>query len=103
MFKRVRWVAVGFGAGIGASVYAYRSARRTIDRHTTPELRDAGRKANAFRRDLQAAVSEGRVAMHEREDELNAKIGKGQISNGPASNGQASNGRISNGSHAERP
>jgi len=98
MFKRVRWVAVGFGAGIGASVYAYRSARRTIDRHTTPELRDAGRKANAFRRDFQAAVSEGRVAMHEREDELNARISNGRISDR-----RISSGRISNGSHAERP
>lgn len=88
MFKRVRWVAVGFGAGVGASVYAYRTMRKTVDRHTTPELRDAGRKVNALRRDVQAAVSEGRMAMHEREAELNAQI---------------ANGQISNGSHAERP
>jgi phage tail tape-measure protein len=83
MFKRVRWVAVGFGAGIGASVYAYKTLRNTVERHTTPELRDAGRRVNALRRDVQAAVSEGRVAMHEREAELNAQI--------------------SNGSHVERP
>jgi hypothetical protein len=88
MFKRVRWVVIGFGAGIGASVYAYKTMRKTVDKHTTPELRDAGRKANAFRRDVQAAVSEGRVAMHEREDELNARLAGGQIPNG---------------SHAERP
>ena len=88
MFKRVRWVAIGFGAGIGASVYGYKTMRKTVDRHTSPELRDAGRKVNALRRDVQAAVSEGRVAMHEREDELNAKI---------------ANGQISNGSHAKRP
>jgi hypothetical protein len=87
MFKRVRWVAIGFGAGIGASVYAYRTMRRTVDRHTTPEMRDAGRKVNALRRDVQAAVSEGRVAMHEREAELNARIGGG----------------ISNGSHVKQP
>ena len=98
MFKRVRWVAIGFGAGIGASVYGYKAMRKTVDRHTTPELRDAGRRVNALRRDVQAAVSEGRVAMHEREDELNA-----QISNGQNSKAAASNGRISNGSHAERP
>jgi hypothetical protein len=88
MFKRVRWVAIGFGAGIGASVYAYKTMRKTVDKHTTPELRDAGRKANAFRRDVQAAVSEGRVAMQEREDELIARLAGGQIPNG---------------SHAERP
>ena len=88
MFKRVRWAAIGFGAGIGASVYAYKTFRTTVDRHASPELRDAGRKVNALRRDVQAAVSEGRMAMHEREDELNAQI---------------SNGRISNGSHAKRP
>jgi hypothetical protein len=82
VFKRARWMAVGFGAGVGASVYAYRSLRRTVGRHTSPELRDAGRKVNALRRDVQAAVSEGRTAMHEREAELNAQI--------------------SNGSHAER-
>ncbi|MGZ8763410.1 MAG: hypothetical protein ACXW2Y_08815 [Acidimicrobiia bacterium] len=82
MFKRVRWVAVGFGAGVGASVYAYKTMRKTVDRHSTPELRDAGRKVNALRRDVQAAVSEGRMAMHEREAELNAQISNGQISNG---------------------
>ncbi len=83
MLKRVRWVAVGFGAGIGVSVYGYQKLRGTIDRHTSPEIRDAGRKVNAIRRDVRAAVSVGRVAMHEREAELNAQI--------------------ANGSHAKRP
>ena len=77
MFKRARWVAIGFGAGIGASVYTYRSVRKTVERHTTPELRDAGRKVNSLRRDMQAAVSEGREAMREREAELNARISNG--------------------------
>jgi len=98
MFKRVRWVAIGFGAGIGASVYAYKTMRNTVEKHTTPELRDAGRKANAFRRDVQAAVSEGRTAMHEREAELNAQIAGGQIAGG-----QIAGGQISNGSHVDQP
>jgi phage tail tape-measure protein len=93
MFKRVRWVAIGFGAGIGASVYVYKTVRTTVDKHTTPELRDAGRKANAFRRDVQAAVSEGRTAMHEREAELNAQIAGGQPDRGQIAGGPISNGR----------
>lgn len=77
MFKRVRWVAIGFGAGVGASVYAYRAMRRTVERHTTPEFRDTAKRVDALRRDVVAAVSEGRDAMHEREAELQARIANG--------------------------
>jgi hypothetical protein len=77
VFKRVRWMAVGFGAGVGASVWAYRSVRRTVHRHASPELLDAGRKAGALRRDVIDAVAEGRAAMRAREAELQARIANG--------------------------
>jgi hypothetical protein len=70
-------MAIGFGAGVGASVWAYRSVRRTVHRHASPELLDAGRRANALRRGVRDAVAEGRAAMHAREAELHARIGNG--------------------------
>ncbi|HZJ27841.1 MAG TPA: hypothetical protein VFF40_12655 [Acidimicrobiia bacterium] len=78
MFKRVRWMAVGFGAGVGTSVWAYRSVRRTVERRASPELIGAGRKANELRRDLRDAVAEGRAAMHEREAELHTRLANGR-------------------------
>lgn len=78
MFKRVRWMTIGFGVGVGASVWAYRSVRRSVDRHASPELIDGARKANALRRDLVDAVAEGRAAMAEREAELRARLADGR-------------------------
>lgn len=83
MFKRVRWMTIGFGAGVGASAWAYLSVRRTVDRHTSPELRNGARTANRLRRDLVDAVAEGREAMHEREAELSARIGNGRYPTEP--------------------
>lgn len=64
MFKRVRWLTVGYAAGVGTTIYAARKARRlarrgnpgTVARRTGTRVRDA--------------VIEGRAAMHEREAEL---------------------------------
>ncbi len=64
MFKRVRWLTVGYAAGIGTTLYAARKARQ-IARHNAPAA--IAHRAGTRVRD---AVVEGRAAMHEREAEL---------------------------------
>jgi hypothetical protein len=83
VFKRARWVAIGFGAGVGASVWTWRSVRRSVDRHAPADLVDAGRRVGALGRDVRAAVAEGRDAMHAREAELRARISNGSAAAGP--------------------
>ena len=69
--KRVFWLTVGYGAGIGTSFYAARKVKAAARRYTPPAL--GGRvtdSVTAIGRDVKAAVTEGRSAMKEREAEL---------------------------------
>jgi hypothetical protein len=75
VFKRLFWLAVGIGFGFGVSFWVTRFLRETVSRYT-PE-RVSGDLADALRglgKDLRAAVSEGREAMREREDEIRAEL-----------------------------
>jgi hypothetical protein len=74
MFKRTRWLAVGYAAGISTSVYAVYKARRVAQRYAPPEIvqRAAGTAAGATDR-VRDAFAEGRAAMVEREAELRLK------------------------------
>jgi hypothetical protein len=75
MFKRVRWLGMGAVAGVGASAWAQRRLRRTLDQH--PSIRTgAGLLAGARRvgRDVGAAVADGRQAMNQREAVLRADL-----------------------------
>jgi hypothetical protein len=77
VLKRLTWLVVGFSAGLGSSWYVTRSVRRAVARYTPREL--AGRVSGSLvgaGRDLRAAVTEGRVAMHERETELRAELAR---------------------------
>ncbi len=71
MFKRTRWMVVGYAAGIGTSTYAAIKARQAARRYTPPEIahRAADRAAAGADR-VRDAVAEGRAAMAEREAEL---------------------------------
>lgn len=74
MFKRARWMAVGYAAGIGTSVYAAYKARRVAHRYAPPAIvhRATGTAADAADR-VRDALAEGRAAMTEREAELRLK------------------------------
>ncbi len=75
MFKRLFWLAIGIGFGFGLSFWLTRAVKETMARYT-PE-RVSGDLAGAIRglgQDLRAAVTEGRDAMHEREDEIRAEL-----------------------------
>ena len=75
MFKRVRWMGMGAVAGVGASAWAQRRLRRTLEEH--PSIRtgaDVVSTARRLGRELSAAVADGRQAMAEREAALRAGI-----------------------------
>ena len=62
--RRLAWVAVGFGLGAAATHKATRGGRAPVLATT------AGTAAAHVRRRIDAAVSEGRVEMREREARL---------------------------------
>jgi hypothetical protein len=64
VFKRVRWTALGYVAGVGTSYLVARRVKRTLSAFTPPEV--ARRSADRVR----DAVTEGRTAMRARESEL---------------------------------
>ena len=75
MFKRLFWLMIGVGFGFGLSFWLTRFVRQTVERYS-PE-RVSGDVADGLKRlgaDLRAAVSEGRLAMREREAELRSEL-----------------------------
>jgi hypothetical protein len=69
--KRVFWLTVGYGAGLGTSWYAARKVKAAARRYAPEQL--GGRftdTVTGISRDVRAAVTEGRTAMREREAEL---------------------------------
>lgn len=79
MFKRARWAAVGYAAGIGTTVYAAYKTKQAARRYTPPEIaqRAAGAAARGGTR-VRDAVVEGRAAMTEREAELRLQYDAGR-------------------------
>jgi hypothetical protein len=77
MFKRLRWLTTGFLLGLGSSYAVARRVRRTMQRYTPPQVVDRlGNGAANVRRDVHAAVHEGRDAMRLREAQLHAEAGR---------------------------
>jgi len=72
LFKRLRWMAIGTVMSAGAQTWAKRRFRRMLQAYSPPEV--AARKADQARRELRAAVDEGREAMRQREAELRGEI-----------------------------
>jgi hypothetical protein len=71
MFKRARWVAIGYGLGATTSYFAARRVRRTAQRYIPNEVASrVGATVGGTARQVQKAVSEGREAMRDREATL---------------------------------
>jgi len=64
VFKRLFWLVVGFGLGIGSSWAITRRLRRIVQRLAPADMVDR------WSDNLRSAVSEGRLAMRTREVEL---------------------------------
>jgi hypothetical protein len=82
VFKRLFWLVIGFGSGLGTSWYVFRSVkrtvRRTVEMYAPAELAArAGDGWHTMRVNLRAAWIEGRVAMCEREAELRSRLDRG--------------------------
>jgi len=78
MFKRATWLGVGFTLGVGTTVVAARKARQQLDRYKAPALVDRvtttiTTRTTTFKDQVVVALSEGRAAAKEREDELRAE------------------------------
>jgi hypothetical protein len=69
MFKRVRWTAIGYVAGVGTSYLVARRVKRTLSAYAPPEV--ARRSADRVR----DAMADGRAAMRAREAELRREFG----------------------------
>ena len=76
--KRVFWLGVGYGAGLGSSLYAARKVRAAARRYSPDGLaRRFSSGVGGTVREVGAAISEGRTAMREREAQLRAGAERG--------------------------
>ncbi len=75
MLRRLFWLLVGMGFGLGTSFWVMRFVKETVERYS-PERASADLAAavKGLGDDLRAAVAEGREAMREREAELRADV-----------------------------
>ncbi len=79
--KRVFWLTVGYGAGLGSSWYTARKVRAAARRYTPEGL---GERVGGTVETVKAAAVEGRAAMRRREMQLRAGL------DAPASRSRAS-------------
>lgn len=71
MFKRARWMGMGFAAGVGATVWANVKLREQAARYTPSAIgEEAARRARNLGGDLRDALADGRRAMADREAQL---------------------------------
>ena len=78
MLKRLFWLMIGLGFGVGMSFFVSRLVREKVARFSPDNVRSE--LAQALRdlgSDVRAAVSEGREAMREREAQLRAEVESG--------------------------
>jgi hypothetical protein len=75
MFRRVFWLFLGMGVGLGSSVWVTRRVKQTVARYTPERLSgDAAESARKLSRDLRLSLQEGREAMLKREAELRGDL-----------------------------
>lgn len=71
MFKRLTWLTVGTGFGLGLAVWLRRAVRTRIERYRPAQVSAGLSKAlRRFGDDVRAAAHEGRSAMRDREADL---------------------------------
>jgi hypothetical protein len=71
MFKRARWMLMGYGLGATTSYLAARRLRRAASRYAPNEVASrVGATVGGTARQVQSAVAEGRGTMRDREAQL---------------------------------
>ncbi|HEY7138360.1 MAG TPA: hypothetical protein VIB48_25110 [Acidimicrobiia bacterium] len=84
MFKRLFWLTLGFGSGLGTSWYVVRSVKKTVRRtvatYTPVELTTRATDGmRDLRTNVRAALAEGRTAMQQREVELRDRVERHRV------------------------
>jgi hypothetical protein len=83
MLKRVVWWSTGAAMGFGSSLWVQRKVRRTVQQYTPDvvqqKVQDSARRIGPT---MKAAVGEGRAAMREREQQLEAEV-NGRVRRSP--------------------
>ena len=75
MFRRLFWLVAGAGFGFGMSFWLMRFVKETVDRYRPERVSaDLGGALRSFGGDVRAAVSEGREAMREAEEQLRGSL-----------------------------
>jgi hypothetical protein len=105
VFKRLFWLTIGFGSGLGTSWYVVRSVkrtvRRTVEAYAPAQLASrAGQGYRGARLNLRAAWTEGREAMRDRELELWERVEADRNRHNGASGGAGSD-TAEGGTHAD--
>jgi hypothetical protein len=78
MFKRLFWLVVGVGFGVGMSVWLMRFIKGTVERYSPDRVSaDLSSALRQLGTDIADAVAEGRQGMHEAEAELREKLRPG--------------------------
>ncbi len=78
MLRRLFWLLLGIGVGLGSSFWVARRVKQTAARWSPPRLtNDATTAVRKLGRDLRLAIQEGREAMLKREAELRADLPHG--------------------------
>jgi hypothetical protein len=79
VFKRLFWLVIGAGFGLGASFWVARVVRDTVARYSPERVSsDLATAARGVGVELRAALAEGRQAMRDREAELRARVSPGR-------------------------
>jgi hypothetical protein len=75
MVRRLVWMLIGMGFGLGSSFWVMRRVRETVARYSPPRVSaEVAGSVRGLGRDLRLAVAEGREAMAQREAELRAEV-----------------------------
>lgn len=75
MMKRIIWWGTGFGMGAVSSVWAKRKVRKKVDQMVPEVVRtDVGRTAKRVTSGVRTAVSEGRRAMRQYNEDAESQV-----------------------------
>jgi hypothetical protein len=75
VLRRLYWLCVGVGVGLGGSFWIRRFVRETAAKYAPERVSaDLSNAIKGIGTDVRQAVADGRSAMHEREAELRADV-----------------------------
>ena len=75
MFRRLFWMFLGVGVGMGSSLWVTRRVKQVAARYTPERISsDMASSVRTLGRDVRLSIHDGRVAMAQREAELRADL-----------------------------